>query len=655
MADIYEQVFTLSPIPSVILNPELRIQRASNSFLHHTKLRVDELCDSNYLELLKDRVLISDTDMRHVRDVIHGTIQTLEVQTGRRIRTSPGAVWQLRVVPTVMNGALLYLLVEWLQAAKREEKNSLIGNGLARSEALRLLVGAVKDYAIFLLDTEGIVLTWNAGAELNKGYKPHEIIGKHFSTFYSEEDVRANKPAKELEVCLLEGRVEDEGWRYRRDGTRFWANVIITAIYDVDVHVGFGKVTRDLTERKAAESRLLAAYEESANLKSEFLANMSHEIRTPMHGMISANKLLLDTQLTEEQRDLADIINDSGKIMLQVINDILDYSKLVSGSFSLSSSIVVITSIVGSVMRNFQTILKSGVYFQSFSAEGIPRSIQGDPLRYRQVLQNLVSNAVKFTDKGFIGIRTCVHSEDDHTYTIKTEVQDTGIGVSESAASSLFTPFRQLDNTTTKTHQGTGLGLSISKSLVELMGGQICFAPNPERSGSVFWFTAKFNKINILDGMESLTAQFDGTTPLTPNPDDSTLYREYFGTKSLLLAEDNIINQKVMVRMLHSLGFMRVDTAVDGAQAINLVINSPKNYDLILMDISMPVLDGIAAATQLRRSGCRLPIIAVTANVLKESREDFRAKGLNDYVPKPVDRNLLTKILMEWLVLKTST
>jgi osomolarity two-component system sensor histidine kinase TcsA len=155
--------------------------------------------------------------------------------------------------------------------------------------------------------------------------------------------------------------------------------------------------------------------------------------------------------------------------------------------------------------------------------------------------------------------------------------------------------------------------------------------------------------------MESLTAEFAETIPLTPNPDASTMCREIFGTKSLLLAEDNIINQKVMLRMLRSLGFMRVDTALDGAQAVNLVNNRPKNYDLILMDISMPILDGIAATTQLRSSGFRLPIIAVTANVLKGTREDFLAKGINDYVPKPVDRDFFTKILMKWLVLNKST
>jgi osomolarity two-component system, sensor histidine kinase TcsA len=655
MADIYEQVFILSPIPSVILDPLLCIQRASNSFLQHTKVHADEWRGTNYLSLLKDGVLTSDVDVRHVRDSIHEAIQTLEVQTGKHIHTSSARVWQVRVVPTIMDSTLLYLFVEWLPVAKKATENSTIGHGLTLSEAFRILVEAVNDYAIFLLDTDGRVVTWNTGAELIKQYRPHEIIGKHFSIFYGEVDLKANKPGKELKICLLEGRVEDEGWRYRKDGTCFWANVVITAIYDKGAHVGFGKVTRDLTERKAAESRLIDAYKESANLKSEFLANMSHEIRTPMHGMISANMLLLDTQLTEEQLDLVNIIEDSGKILLQVINDILDYSKLASGSFSLSSNIVVITSILGSVINSFQALLKPSVHFELSSASDIPKSVQGDSLRYRQVLQNLVSNAVKFTDKGFIRVQVHLLSEDEHMYTIRTEVLDTGIGIPELDTRNLFTPFRQFDNSSTKSYQGTGLGLSISKSLVELMGGQIGFMPNPKRNGSVFWFTAKFEKIKALDEMTNLTAQLARSTSVTSNSKPSSMLREIFKTKVLLLAEDNIINQKVMLKMLRSLGFVRVDVATDGAQAIQLVNGSPKDYDLILMDISMPVLDGIATTTQLRSAGVRVPIIAMTANALKGDREEFLARGMNDHVPKPVDRNILTKTLTKWLAPKTYT
>jgi osomolarity two-component system sensor histidine kinase TcsA len=649
MADICDQIFTSSPIASVILDTSLCVQKASNSFLNLAKLRADQLCGRNYLALLENEVLTSDADVLHVRDLIDRAIQTLEIETGRHVHTGQ-KVWQIRVIPTVVDHKLLCLVVEWLPAPKKTTEDVTIGDGLTVGEAFRTLVEAVNDYAIFLLDTKGNVVTWNAGAELNKRYKPHEIIGKHFSIFYGDEDLKANKPAKELEVCLLEGKVEDEGWRYRKDGTRFWANVVITAIYSNGVHVGFGKVTRDLTERKAAETRLIAAYKESAELKSEFLANMSHEIRTPMHGMISANTLLLDTALTEEQRDLVSIIEDSSKILLQVINDILDYSKLASGSVLLSSDVVVISDILSSVIRSFQTILKPGVHFQLSCTQDIPRSVQGDAFRYRQVLQNLVSNAVKFTDNGFIRVHAYLQSEDGQTYTVYTEVRDTGIGIPDHARTSLFTPFKQFDNSSTKRYQGTGLGLSISKSLVELMGGQIGLISNPQVTGSVFWFTAKFQKINASNEMSRLTTQMANMTPLTPPPGLSAMLRETFGSKNILLAEDNIINQKVMVKMLRSLGFVRVDIAPDGAQAIVLFNDGSKCYDLILMDVSMPILDGLTATTRLRSAGVRVPIIALTANALKGDREEFLARGMDDHVPKPVDRDILTKTLTKWLV-----
>jgi osomolarity two-component system sensor histidine kinase TcsA len=649
MADIYEQIFTLSPIPSIILDPSLSVQKASTSFHQLTKSQPDDCRGIDFISLLTDKLFTSDYNVRPVSDILQKAIQTLEIQTEHHIQTDPVSAWQLRVVPTVLGGQLLYLLVEWLPLQKREQKSDSIGNGVATSEAFKLLIEAVNDYAIFLLDTKGNVLTWNTGAQLNKKYLPHEIIGRHFSVFYGEEDLKAGKPEKELEICLRDGRVEDEGWRYRKDGSRFWANVVITTIYDHGVHVGFGKVTRDLTERKAAEIRLIAAYEESAKLKSEFLANMSHEIRTPMHGMLSANTLLLDTELAEEQRDLVTIIKDSGQIMLQVINDILDYSKLASGSFSLTSDVVVITSILSSVVNSFQTMLKPGVKFELSSTSDIPLSIEGDPLRYRQVLQNLISNAVKFTDKGLIIIRAYIHSEDEQGYTVKTEVQDTGIGIPESAANTLFTPFRQFDNSSTKSYQGTGLGLSISKSLVELMGGEIGFTSVSESSGSIFWFTTEFKKIFVTNDMATLTIQSIGTMPVTSPLTVTTISEEAFQKKTILLAEDNIINQKVMIKTLRSLGFKHIDTANDGAQAIQMVNGNRDKYDLVLMDISMPIVGGVAATTQIRNAGIPVTIIAITANVLKGNREEFLACGMNDYIPKPVDRDFLSRILTKWL------
>jgi osomolarity two-component system sensor histidine kinase TcsA len=192
--------------------------------------------------------------------------------------------WNIRIVPIFRHDSLRFIQMEFLDVTEERRKQQEIEDRLDANENFRILVETVKDYAIFMLDTHGRVATWNAGAEFFKGYKRDEIIGQHFSRFYGEEDVRNRKPQKELEVALAEGRVEDEGWRYRKDGTRFWANVVITPIYRGDALIGFSKVTRDLSERRNAEAELISAYEEASKLKSDFLANMSHEIRTPMHG-----------------------------------------------------------------------------------------------------------------------------------------------------------------------------------------------------------------------------------------------------------------------------------------------------------------------------------------------------------------------------------
>ncbi|QDS69158.1 hypothetical protein FKW77_010511 [Venturia effusa] len=336
-----------------------------------------------------------------------------------------------------------------------------LNNGLSTTEAFQILVETVKDYAIFLLDRNGYVITWNVGAELSKQYTREEIIGKHFSIFYSDEDVKDRKPRHILDACLRDGRVEDEGWRYRKDGSRFWADVIVNAVYSNGVHVAFGKVNRDLTERKAAETKIIAAYEESAKLKSQFLANMSHEIRTPIHGMLTANALLLDTTLSEEQRDLVEIIEESGQTLVQVINDILDYSKLSAGAFSIVPDTMDIAQINYSIIRGFQSILEPNVVFEPDISPDLPKNVQGDPLRYRQVLQNLMNNAGKFTEEGSIRLQTSVMEETDELYTIKTDVIDTGIGVAASAREHLFTP---LPNSTTVRPNATKVQVSVYPS-----------------------------------------------------------------------------------------------------------------------------------------------------------------------------------------------
>lgn len=651
-------IFQLSPIPTLVLSASCRISKASDRFLSAWNVDAGERCVGLRLDEFLESKLRPGfrTDAASLGALIDAAISAREERTSAPLHVGYVSLWSARVIPVFNHDELLALYLEW-----RERPNptsfldgELISAGLGTDEAFRILVQAVKDYAIFLLDTKGNIATWNKGAELHKGYRKEEIIGKHFSVFYGKEDLAIKKPQMELEICLREGRVEDEGWRYRKDGTRFWANVIITAVYKDGVHVGYGKVTRDLTERKASEARLISVYEESERLKSEFLANMSHEIRTPMHGMLSACSLLLDTPLTDKQRDIASIMDESGTVLLQVINDILDYSKLASGSFSINTDIVGVTSIITSVVRSVQATLQPSVYFELFLSADLPKSAQGDPLRFRQIVQNIVGNAAKFTERGSIRVRASLQAEDVDSYTVMTEVTDTGIGISEDASRGLFTPFTQFDLTTTKRYKGTGLGLSIAKSLAELMGGQIGYRPSPERHGSMFWFTVRLRKIKSLDQIqqwdrqrahEELAAHVGELTPA----DKKKRIIEVAPIKSLLLVEDNLINQKVMVGMLRSLGFKNIELAGNGSEAVSIVRGKPAAFDLVLMDISMPILDGNQASRCIRDNGILVPIIAMTAYALKGDKERCLEHGMDDYISKPIDRKRLTALLYKWL------
>lgn len=438
--------------------------------------------------------------------------------------------------------------------------------------------------------------------------------------------------------------------RYRSDGSRFWANVVITTIYKDGVLLGFSKVTRDLTERRKAEQKLISAYEEASKLKSEFLANMSHEIRTPMHGMLSALTLLLDTQLDDNQLDLANVIQESGDVLLQVINDILDYSKLASGSFSISQDIISVTDIIQSIFRAHLRCTKPGIKLESYLDPKLPKAAEGDSLRYRQIIQNFLSNATKFTEEGYVHINARLDSEDEESFTIMTEVVDTGIGIPEGSTKSLFTPFSQCDNSATKRYKGTGLGLSICKSLAKLMGGNIGYRPNPEGCGSVFWFTAQLKRCKQAKLVDIVTADLEALKVPSPTPVDSMQkIKDVAVGKRLLLTEDNLINRKVMVRMLAGLGFEDIDVASDGREAVAKASLEPPPYDLVIMDVNMPILDGVSATKELREQGVQTPIVAMTANALKGQAETYIAKGMSGYIAKPVDRNLLVKLLVECL------
>lgn len=362
------------------------------------------------------------------------------------------------------------------------------------------MVSSVRDAALFLMDPNGNIVTWNQGAQKIKGYTPDDIIGKNFATFYEEADRAARKPQEELKVAAKEGRFEEEGWRLRKDGSRFWANVLITALYDDDdVLLGFVKLTRDLSERKATEERLNQySHElertrdqalESSTLKSQFVANVSHEIRTPMSGLLGMAELLQYEDLNEQARDIAEHIHSSAESLLEILNDLLDFSKIEAGKLSIDLRTVEISRITENVIKsNRFAAEQKDLRLTAQIGASVPPMVIGDPLRVQQILLNFLSNAIKFSSEGQIDLRVdCIGKDNMGRSLVQFSVEDTGIGIPRDKQSMLFEPFVQADGSTTRRFGGTGLGLSISKKLVDLMGGQVGLTSNEGR-GSTFWF-----------------------------------------------------------------------------------------------------------------------------------------------------------------------
>ncbi|MGH7553195.1 MAG: PAS domain-containing sensor histidine kinase [Longimicrobiales bacterium] len=361
-----------------------------------------------------------------------------------------------------------------------------------RAEDLyRLLVESVQDYAIFTLDPTGHITSWNPGAQRIKGYTADEIIGQHFSKFYPEVDIEAGKPARELEIAVADGRVEDEGWRVRKDGTQFWANVIITALHDdAGRLVGFAKVTRDLTERREAEQRAIAtarrlAEAEAANrARSEFLAVMSHELRTPLNAIAGYAELLslgLRGPVTEEQQRDLERIRRSQQHLLAIINDILNYSRLDAGRVTYQSEPVTLLSVIDEIAPLVEP-QATGRALNLVRKPCDPNAVaRADRSKVEQILLNLLSNAVKFTPSGG-GITISCASSDDR---VSIVVADTGPGIPEEQRDAIFEPFVQLGRSLTTSHEGTGLGLAISRDLARAMGGDLT-VESANGSGAVF-------------------------------------------------------------------------------------------------------------------------------------------------------------------------
>jgi PAS domain S-box-containing protein len=365
----------------------------------------------------------------------------------------------------------------------------------------QLMIDSVRDYAIFMLDPNGHVASWNKGAQRIKGYTADEIIGRHFSTFCGAEDIAAGKPQRELEIAIEEGRFEEENIRFKKDGTAFWANVVITAVRDQDgTLLGFAKVTRDLTERRAAQQRAIAdarhlAEAEAANsTKSQFLTAMSHELRTPLNAIGGYTDLLalgLGGPVTPQQTDYIDRIRRSQQHLLGIISDLLNFSRIESGNLTYTIEPILVDEVIDTVMTLVEPQAEAKGVGLCRGQSAYKGTALGDRTKVDQIVLNLLSNAIKFTKRGGrVTVETAITDEN-----INISVVDTGLGIPAEKLEAIFEPFVQLGRSLSSAHEGMGLGLSISRDLARAMNGDLRVL-SVERVGSTFILTLPRVKVS---------------------------------------------------------------------------------------------------------------------------------------------------------------
>jgi two-component system, sensor histidine kinase and response regulator len=510
-------------------------------------------------------------------------------------------------------------------------------------EQFRLLVESVREYAILMLNSTGHIVSWNAGAERLKGYTASEILGRHFSCFYRQKEIAEDHPAHELELARSHGSYNEQGWRVRKDGSEFWADVLITAVYDAEENLcGFAKVTKDLTERKIAEEELLKTNRELAaardqaqtasKMKSEFVANMSHEIRTPMNAIIGMCNVLLKTDLEEHQSRYANNIRDGANALLTVINDILDFSKIEAGRLSLELVDFDPVRVVESTCELLAPAARAKkVSLMAHIDKSLPEQLLGDPERIQQILINLTSNAIKFADHGEIVVSAKVESTENGTANIRFTVFDQGIGISEQQQAQLFTPFVQADGSIRRRFGGTGLGLSICKRLVELMNGRIGIDSIPDK-GSTFWFVVPL-ELRQLSERVSL--------------------REELHDVKVLIVDDEPQARQIIHNYVLSWG-MRNGTVGSAKEALKLLRQAYVDgdpYQVAIIDFVLPEQDGIELASEIQKdlAIASTKLILLTAFDAPGLGTEAIAAGYRAYLTKPLRRSHLLESIISAL------
>ncbi len=524
-------------------------------------------------------------------------------------------------------------------------------------ERFRLLVEGVKDYAIFMLDANGHVMTWNTGAERIKGYTPEQIIGRHFSVFYPAEAKESGWPEHELRVAAEKGSFQDEGWRLRRDGSTIWASVTITALRGEDGRLlGFAKLTRDLSDRKRAEALERASQQReevleaervarmsaqrATRIKDEFLATLSHELRTPLNAIVGWIHVVKKAGASLKPDDLAHalgVIERNARAQTQLIDDLLDLSRILSGKIRLDLQRVSLGDVVQRSVESAEPVAQTKEIRLTTVVDPAPLIVSGDAARLQQVLWNLLSNAIKFTPKGG-RVQVLLQRVNSH---IELSVSDTGIGIPASFLPQVFDRFSQRDSSTTRSYGGLGLGLAICKQLVELHGGTIRVTSEGENRGSTFSVELPVSIVQLDD------EQAERHHPTQSEWGTDAVAMPRLAGVHVLVIDDEPDARELLQRLLEnqSATVTAFASAEEALEALKTLRPS-----VIVSDIGMPRTDGYQFMRSLRAmesKGERIPALALTAFARAEDRKRSLLAGYQAHLAKPFDVAELVLVLAD--------